>query len=475
MFKRAIVLLADGARDDVMDEELCRGNLPNISRYLIGPGSSLPAVTSFPSTTGPAYLPFLTGCLPGTCNVPGIRWFDKAKYDSGYSFDRYRSYVGLESFCMARDMWPHIKTIFELVPNSYSIFNPIARGAKGRRNFTRVSRIWYWYYSHLTDHWAFADEAALFKVKQVLDRSPDFVFAVFPGIDEYSHLAHPKHEKVYERYRILDAAVGDIVRRLETRGEWDETAFFLVSDHGLSETRTHFCVNTFLEKRNLPAFFYPLIFHKRGKVSASMVSGNGMAHVYFKNRDGWSRHTAREELEHIAAGLLDDLLEEEAVDIIACRNAEGGADILSRRGEAKARLDGSMLHYEAKGSDPFGYGRLPSDLGADGSLEKTLDTQYPDAPFQIAHLFTAPRAGDLIISARPGFDLRDKYENPGHRGSHGSLDRSHMRVPLISNVKFEKRAVRTADVFPGILGLLGHPIPGHIDGIPLTCALPGRF
>ena len=99
---------------------MAQGKLPNIARHLVEEGSSLPAVTSFPSTTCPAYLPFLTGCLPGTCNVPGIRWFDKDRYEAGWSFDRYRSYVGLESFCMARDMWPHIPTIFELIPDSFS-------------------------------------------------------------------------------------------------------------------------------------------------------------------------------------------------------------------------------------------------------------------------------------------------------------------------------------------------------------------
>jgi hypothetical protein len=466
-YRHIVLILADGARADVMREEMAAGNLPNISRHLAEEGASLPAVTSFPSTTGPAYLPFLTGCFPGTCNVPGIRWFDKSIYDAGWSFDRYRSYVGLESFCMAGDMWPHIKTVFEIVPGSTSIFNPIARGARGRRNVTRVSRIWYWYYAHLTDSWAFADEAGLRKLRGQIRERPPFVFCVLPGIDEYSHLAHPRHERTIERYRWLDGAVGEVVGDLKSLGMWDETALFLVSDHGLSATHTHFCVNTFLEDRGLPAFFYPLIFNRRGKLAANMVSGNGMTHVYFRNRDGWARHTVRDELERNAPALVDELLMEDAVDIVAVRNFEGGADILSRRGEARIRLDASALHYEVKGSDPFGYPPLPADLSPSQSLERTLDTDYPDAPFQIAHLLTAPRSGDIVISARPGFDLRLKYEHPEHRGSHGSLHMSHMRVPLMTNVPLELRPARTADVFPTALGLLGYGLPGHIDGVPL--------
>ncbi len=467
-YKHAIIILADGARSDVMHEELSQGNLPNISRHLIEAGASIPAVTSFPSTTGPAYLPFLTGCFPGTCNVPGIRWFDKSLYDAGWSFDRYRSYVGLESFCMASDMWPHIRTVFELIPDSISIFNPIARGASRGRNVTRISRIWYWYYAHLTDRWAFVDDAGLAKLRLQIKEMPSFLFCVLPGIDEYSHLSHPRHEKTLERYHWLDTAIGAVVDDLKAMSAWESTALFLVSDHGLSATHTHFCVNTFLDEHELPAFYYPLIFKKRGKLSANMVSGNGMTHVYFKNRDGWARHTVRDELSRIAPGLIDDLIEEEAVDILACRNEEGGADILSRRGEAKIRLDGDALHYEVKGSDPFGYPSLPRDLDSIQSLERTLDTDYPDAPFQIAHLFTSPRAGDLIISATPGYDLRLKYEHPEHHGSHGSLHMSHMRVPLLTNVPLSLRPARTADVFPTVLSLLEKDLPGHIDGVPIS-------
>ena len=108
-----------------------------------------------------------------------------------------------------------------------------------------------------------------------------------------------------------------------------------------------------------------------------------------------------------------------------------------------------------------------SDLSPEGCLSETLYSEYPDAPFQIAHLVSSPRAGDIILSARPGFDLRDKYEHPEHRGSHGSLHASHMRVPILTNVPLERRPVRTADVFPTALEILGCDIPGHIDGIPL--------
>ena len=64
MNKQCIVFLADGARADVFEYLLKRGDLPNISKYIIERGFYRKAVTVFPSTTGPAYIPYLLGMYP---------------------------------------------------------------------------------------------------------------------------------------------------------------------------------------------------------------------------------------------------------------------------------------------------------------------------------------------------------------------------------------------------------------------------
>jgi hypothetical protein len=367
---------------------------------------------------------------------------------------------------MASDMPSHIKTIFEIVPDSYSIFNPITRGAGFKGNRTSMMRIWYWYYAHQTDRWAFVDEAAAKKLCETIDLSPKFVFAVFPAIDEYSHYLHPKHERVIDQYKKFDSALKKIVDALASRGELADTALFIVSDHGLSKTDAHFCVNTFLEKRGLPAFFYPKIFDKKGKLSANMVSGNGMTHVYFKNPGGWSKPTTYRMIENMSPGIVDELLTKDAVDVIACRS-EKGAEIFSRRGRGSLALNGNMIEYATSGGDPFGYAPLPNAMSADEELSKTWDSEYPDALYQISHLLSSSRSGDMIISATPGFDLRLKYEVPEHFSSHGSLHELHMRVPVISNVKFRNRRMRTVDTFPTFLELLGYPVPDYADGTAL--------
>ncbi|HSU96157.1 MAG TPA: alkaline phosphatase family protein, partial [Gemmatimonadaceae bacterium] len=72
-----IILLADGARPDVMGAALRSRELPAIAR-VAEEGGVHTIATAFPSVTGPAYAPFLTGQHPGSVGLPGLRWYDRA-------------------------------------------------------------------------------------------------------------------------------------------------------------------------------------------------------------------------------------------------------------------------------------------------------------------------------------------------------------------------------------------------------------
>jgi hypothetical protein len=409
-------------------------------------------------------MPFLTGCLPATCNVPGIRWVDKVNYHkSFFHFARHRSYVGLETYLIGRDMRRDIATLFDLLPRSYNIFNSVNKGVGFFGNMTRLCRIWYWYYAHLTDHWNFVDRSAIEKFRQALSRPFDLIFLILPGVDEYSHIAHFRSDETIAAYRRVDEAVALAHRELSARGLWDETLFWLLSDHGLSETRTHFCVNGFLEERGIRTLYYPKIF-KKNCVAANMMSGNGMTHLYFRHDDGWQYAMYRKDIDQKYPGLVDELVGEPAVGVLAARIDPKTIEVVTKKGSAHVRLDGDMIRCEVKGSDPFGYGDARAEMSADESLALTRESEYPDALYQIAHLFTSPRTGDIVLSANVGFDLRDEHEVPEHRGSHGSLHREHMEVPVICSARLAADRCRTVDVFPTTLSLLGHPVPANIDG-----------
>ena len=476
-YKRCLLILADGARADVMRDLCVRGLLPEIAENLVASGSLKTALSVFPSTTGPAYLPFLTGCYPGTCNVPGIRWFDKNQYARGpFSKKRFRSYVGLESMLMDSDLRPEIPTLFDILKESANVFSSIHRGVGFWGDRTKFSRIWYWYYAHLTDRWGFVDRIAGEKLIRIFSQKeediPRFTFAVFPGIDEYSHLASPFHPRTFEAYQTLDRSIGKIIRRLKQSGLWEQTMICIVSDHGLSETKRHFGLNQFLEKSGLQTFYYPKIY-KWGFDAASMVSGNGMSHLYFKNQGSWAGRTSWEELQGRKDRLVERLLEEEAVDLMMSQRTDGAIVIKSVRGEAILRAERKQdrplcFHYEIRGGDPFGYSALPALMTDRESLALTAASDYPDGIMQVFQIFESPRTGDLLLSARKGHDLRIRYEIHEHKSSHGSLHWEHMQIPLVSNVAFPEGPVRSVDVFPAILSRMGETLPRgtiSIDGV----------
>src|SRR6266545_539908 len=113
---RCLLLLVDGLRPDVAEERLSAGQLPNLEAMLRSGGRTR-AITVFPSTTSVAYLPFLTGCTPGHCNIPSIRWLDRARYDGRWwrSRDAVRSYCGYQAGMLDGDLAPGVSTMFELV------------------------------------------------------------------------------------------------------------------------------------------------------------------------------------------------------------------------------------------------------------------------------------------------------------------------------------------------------------------------
>lgn len=456
-------MMADGARADVFTELLEKGFLPNITRHIIENGDYRNAVTVFPSTTGPAYTPFILGKFPGRCNFPGIRWFDKSEFERTIlSFKRFRSYIGPESYMMNYDISGDYKTIFEIIPNTVSILNELSRGIRKNGDKTKFSKLYYKVKSHFTFKTDEVDQASQRLLLMALDESPDFIFTVYLGIDNYSHLTHPLHKSVIDSYIRIDNNVGEFTSILKKKGKLEDTLLVLVSDHGLTQTHSHFDLLEFMNDYGFKTFYYPNIFrHLFDATAANMVSGNSMTNLYFKDNNRWNGFNVTGYKDFIIK-----LLERPEIDIILHRCSDNKVRILSRKGSANTWLDHDegLIYYKTDGGDPFGYDSMPYKLNADELLTMTYDTDYPDSLLQINQLFESPRTGDIVLSSSHGYDLRAKHENPEHCSSHGSLLKEHMIVPLALNAKISREHIRTVDVFPSILELLGRDIPDNLDG-----------
>jgi len=457
---------------------LLSGRLPKIKKHLVDRGCFRIALSVFPSTTGPAHIPFVSGLHPGTANVPGYRWLCRRTHDSTLpSFSRHRSLNSPFGLFMGRDMHPEKSTsLFEYFDKPSCIFEPVdfCRNKKLYKQIFR--RLYHIFRTHQTRNSGLQDRMAERITIQRIRAGSDCLVVQFYGIDKCSHLYSPFHEKTIDAYVRIDEAAGKIAAALQETGTYDETILALVSDHGLSATAVHIPVVDILKEEGFDPFRYPKLYRRQND-SAVMESGNGMAQLYFKHGNRWGAHWSYAEMakDKRVGKLLKRLVHTEGVSFAAARHGSDGIAVVGKEGRLTAAKNNGNFDITIDGACPLKEhpaGRFSSrDL-----FHATFDDTYPDAVNQLQKLFVSPRSGDLILSAEPGYDLRYQFEYPEHKSSHGSLHREHMQVPLAFSVPFANERVSNCDLMPTILALTGKQASVPLDGEPLDivgAARPG--
>lgn len=459
--KRVLFYLLDGARPDVLSDLLKEGHLPNLAQ-IIAEGSYRTATTCFPSTTGPAYLPFLTGQFPGPMNIPGIRWFDKKAYkENRWSAAAMRTYCGPQANLFNTDLPVDKPTLFELMGESYNLYNMVTRNVPDDHDLGKKGKSWLYLRAHFLKRHHPVDFQGHKRIMQLLNsgKDLDFLFAVFPSVDWDSHYYHVRDHRTLTAYKIADDSLGEVRALLEKKGWWKDTLFLLTSDHGLTPTHTHLDLADWMTSEGLKSLSHPIIWRSAPK-SAVMISGNAFGSIHLLNHPGDHPLNHIELKAHFGEERIKMLLKEKAVDFIASRSIREGEYIVQNRyGSAKISAQQDQFDYHPLDGDPFALGEL-SCRNHRTALEATFEGEYPDALVQISQLFKSRKAGDLIVSANNGYDLRSFWEFPEHKGSHGSLRKEHIMVPLICNQKdWAHHSARTADLFPTLLKWMGKSIP----------------
>ncbi len=474
-FTRFIFILVDGSPYQIFKDLVSDGTLENIKRYVIDRGSFKKAVSTFPSATGPAFIPFFMGLFPGTANVPGLRWLSKSLFQKPHRFRSpgICSYMGMDGLSFTEDL-PHKPTLFDFFSPASNIYNLLTRGCPSSRNRTRWIKPLVYTYAHFSHRWKFVNTVASKKLLKAVKEGDEFVMCLFPGVDTFSHLSHTTSASVLDTYREIDKTVGDVCRILQESNDFENTLIMITSDHGMSNTHTHIDIPRHLENIGLRCLHYPLLWRQQAE-SASMVSGNGMTHVYFKednggssamgkSQKGWGERLSIEEMSGM--GVIDPLLEIEGLDFIAGQNEDKSIIVKKKTGQGKITRQNEAFSYEFRGIDPLGYGRFFGNMSYREALTQTYDTEYPDGLVQLWQIFQGDRTGDLVLSAQPGYDLRARYEYPEHHATHGALHAQQILVPLAINVPIETENIRTVDLFPTVLSYFGHTVDlSQIDGL----------
>jgi hypothetical protein len=474
-FQRVLALLMDGARADVLERMARAGELPTLKKHFLDVGGFATATSVFPTVSGPAHLPVLAGVHPGTANLPGIRWAERPGGRRGRFLGHTRSYMAPgRAWKLERDVPKEVKTLFDYVPNMADVNTWFVRGCKGRARRTRWSKPVAFLRALFTGNWQRSENQAEQALLAALEAGFTSVHAVFPAVDELGHRFGPLSEQSYEAYRGFDRALGRIWDALARRGQADQTLVVVSSDHGQTATHTHVDVDAVVASVYPRTMAYPKIWRFPFSAQAAvMVSGNSMANVYVQGATGWDTRPDFAASNSQAHELLRCLVEHPAIEHVLYRAPEPGVYIVGNRHgclrvAGRRQDDGWRINLSVEGKDPLRYGafaqqdvwRTPDELAA-----LTADTEYPDAPWQIVQFFGSRRAGDLVVNARHGFDLRARFEYQPHNGSHGGLHRDHILVPALANAPWPCTRLRTVDLFPTILSALGQAVPPGRDGV----------
>ncbi|MBD0329504.1 MAG: alkaline phosphatase family protein [Thermoleophilia bacterium] len=429
-------MIVDGLPVDLLERELPR--LPFIRERL---PHAATAVSCFPSTTGPAYFPFLAGASPGRANVPGIRWFDRTVPSrSRFPHRGLRSYVGPDAARMRHDT--AVRTI--LADHAWPASSPVNKDSPKRQE---RSRDVLWALAHVFHTWSHADRRTAWKLGRGLRKGRPIVFAVFPSVDELGHVYGVEHERVAAALRRIDA---HLARKLDGfAGQ-----LVLSADHGLTTTREHLDLRALVEERAGPTLAFPLIA-LRDPRAVVCESGNGMANVYLRGASGWRERPSAERARELARALAAL----EGVDSVAIRGEQPDtAELHTRDGRGEVGFAGGRLWQRG----PV-FGSSFADASPESALASSLGDERPDAAFALTSLLASERAGDLLVSATPGFDLRARREWPEHHASHGALHRAHTLVPVRSSALLPDPPLRTLDVFAHVLELAGVPLERFPD------------
>lgn len=462
-----VQFVLDGVHHQALAQAVERGDLPNLKRHFLENGATFAkAVTTYPTVSSPGYISFATGLSAGNSGVFFLEWFDRTSqkvvgYLAPNGHDRVNqdllNRVALHDL-EAEGLYNSLTLFEKLYPHpTAAVYTPFHRGAtiahpkkfplrglfsglvaKDGLNLNRL---------------AMSQLQKLFS--KPAGKIPRYTLAGLYGTDFYGHASGPESEEVRLVLKQFDQLFGKFVQQLAQKKIADKTYLIVTSDHGMHATGQELELWNHLWQEGL---------RKSDKVYLTN-RGVSSAFLYLAGNEGWKDIPDLYHLRHYPAkkgpiDLINTLIKKEGVDWIAVRDDFDRVRLYDRGGEAVITQlsigDKKFYSYLYKNGDPLG-------LTEDPNLREMLDGKpYPlevwlektVAPIELSHLFTDPRAGDILVAAEEAYGFRKSKA-----GTHGSLTDDDMHIPLwiagpgIPKGKFGK--ARSVDLYPTVLSWFG--------------------
>ncbi len=450
---KLVLAVIDGLRSEVLEQVVSDGAAPHLAAVMERGTYVNDCVAAFPSVTPVCTASIATGAGPAEHRIPGMNWFHRPEgryVEYGSSFQASRTFgihtsltdtiYNLNLAHLSRDT----KTVFEhlddagvrtagttfLITRGRHRVTPTGESALARLAGATLFRHPLWGPRELF----YAD---MFATRRTGCRSQlglpgardahagcvgahlvehdlfDFLLLSLPDNDTHSHRLGPdaQGESAVE----ADRQIG---RLMEAAGGidsfLDRYAMIVLADHAHSLVEER--VNLLHVFAGLPVLHPDDPQPERARIALSPGQRFGM--VYAIDPD------ARE---GAVAETLDALDGVDGIDLVLWRE-DGMGVVRSGRGELRFKPGGRAA--DARGERWTLDGQLGALAGsASGGVFASED--YPDALGRAWSALTCPTAGDVLISAAPGFEFVD-WGGADHvgGGSHGSLHRGDSAGPL---------------------------------------------
>jgi hypothetical protein len=260
--RHVIGFLFDGCNPNVLYDMAARGEAPNVARLMaMGTTFRYGAMASLPTVTLANHTGILTGCYPGHHGILNNAWYDRAtrsqvitNSNETWATSMHFLADGVDTIHSAlKRAMPGAVSVSINEPADafadYSTFDLLRRGVAMSRppgadelpfateRFVRPVKEYRW--SSRTDHTGVEQLQGIWRGSfHGVDypTPPTFTWCNFTLTDAAFHEGGPHSEIAYASVHDTDARLGQILDEVERRGVWDETAFFIVADHGMEES-----------------------------------------------------------------------------------------------------------------------------------------------------------------------------------------------------------------------------------------------
>jgi hypothetical protein len=443
--KKLVLAVVDAMKPAMLERAISTGKAPAM-KLLAERGQLVEeCVAAFPSVTPVCAASIATGTGPDRHHIPSMNWFDREEgryveygtsFKASQAFGFKRSLTDTIYNMNGEHLSKDVETVFETLDDAdvrtagttYLMYR--GRHRHEVANETALTRLAATVFRKPVDGPREFFYADIFASRQTPCRSQlglpgmrdqhagcvgsylvendlfDFLLLSLPDNDTHSHKNGP-----FAQVASLAAADRQLERLMHAGGGPDQFledhAVIVVSDHSQSQVEEEIDLFTAFEDwRVLPAS------GRDEEAEIAVCPSSRSAQVYLLDRD-----RRREAVPRIAALCL----KVDGVDLAISRtdHPDGEASVRSEQGELRFAPGGDVTD--------LGGGRWSLDgdhavLGLDIRDGVVRSADYPDALARIWSALRCPTTGDVLLSAKPGYEFLDwgRAHHVGG-GSHGSL------------------------------------------------------